>query len=589
MTWLDEQAQKSVIYVSFGSMTMLSREELIELWYGLVNSKKNFLWVVRPNSVAGDGQNIPAELLDESIVAAVPMICWPYYANQQVNSRLVGEVWKLGFDMKDICDRVVVETIIKDLMDVKRAELKRPVDRMMKLARRSVAKDGSSYSSLNRLIEFFHLKKKSQMDDVTISLPSHIVVFPSPIQWPVNTMFDLAEFLCLSGLHVTFLLTPYTNTLLIRHFNVESRLNPYPIIRHLERPLNPLQSIHLHTISDGLSPDHPRSDATELLDSMETLTEPIFKDLLTSGRLISDECGPVSCIISDGFMTFVYDVAKEIQVPVISALSLSPCSLWLLSNLPNPTSAGEVSDPMRGSNDDLLIRRVPGMDGILTGGDLASMQEVERMIPLLNYTVEENNNCIMWLDPQQPKSILYVSIENQAQLKWAQTLELWHGLVNSETRFLWVRRPESILGECRVSPKILKGMKERGCIVDSASNLQVLAHKAIGWFLTFGQWDSVIQGIVEGVPTICCPSSLDQQVNSKFVSKAWKIGLDVEWRWERNIIEKMIRDVMELKGELIDNANKMKYLSRKSVRKGGSSYAMLDRLANDIRFMHNGL
>ncbi|KAI3721151.1 hypothetical protein L2E82_32156 [Cichorium intybus] len=198
MTWLDEQAQKSVIYVSFGSMTMLSRDELIELWYGLVNSRKNFLWVVRPNSVAGDGQNIPAQLLEgtlergymvrwapqeevlahpavggflthsgwnstlESIVAAVPMVCWPYYADQQVNSRLVGEVWKLGFDMKDICDRIVIEKIIKELMDTKRDELMRPVERMMKMARRSVTKDGTSYSNLNRLIEDIKTSKKDE-------------------------------------------------------------------------------------------------------------------------------------------------------------------------------------------------------------------------------------------------------------------------------------------------------------------------------------------------------------------------------------------------------------------------------------------
>lgn len=198
MTWLDEQEKKSVIYVSFGSMTLLSREELIEFWYGLVNSKKNFLWVVRPNSVAGDGQNIPAHLLEgtvergymvrwapqeevlahpavggflthsgwnstlESIVAAVPMICWPYYADQQVNSRLVGEVWKIGFDMKDICDRVVVEKVIKDLMDKKRDELTRPVDRMMKLARRSVSEDGTSYRNLNRLIDDIKTSKKEE-------------------------------------------------------------------------------------------------------------------------------------------------------------------------------------------------------------------------------------------------------------------------------------------------------------------------------------------------------------------------------------------------------------------------------------------
>ncbi|MFS8012876.1 putative 7-deoxyloganetic acid glucosyltransferase [Helianthus anomalus] len=470
-------------------------------------------------------------------------------------------------------------------------------------------------------------------DDLTISLPPHVLVFPSPVQCPINTMFDIAELLCLSGLDVTFLLTPYTKSLLFQHVYIESRLNPYPLIRQIESHSNHLPSIRLHTISNGLPIDHPQSNATQLLDSLWRPLPNRFSKTL-------------SCIISDGYMTFVYDVANELQVPVISALSLSPCSLWVLSNLPNPTEAVEASD----STIDSVIRRVPGLNGILTSGDLASMcqssewthctmkhlrkqirelsrahglilntfkaldgpilshihsicpnlypigpihthlavrQEAERLIPLLNYSREENKDCITWLDLQQPKSVLYVNIEKHAQFEWDQTRELWHGLVNSGNRFLWVRRAESILEEGRVPPKILKGTKERGCIVDSASNVHVLAHKAIGGFLTCGQWESIIQGIVEGVPTICCPLSLDQQVNGRFVSKAWKIGLDVEWRWGRNIIEKMVRDVMELKDGLIDNANTMKYSGRKSVRKGGSSYARLDQLIDDIRCMHH--
>ena len=38
----------------------------------------------------------------ESIAAAVPMICWPYHADQQVNSRYVSQVLKIGLDMKDV-------------------------------------------------------------------------------------------------------------------------------------------------------------------------------------------------------------------------------------------------------------------------------------------------------------------------------------------------------------------------------------------------------------------------------------------------------------------------------------------------------
>ncbi|MBA0780876.1 hypothetical protein Gotri_004927, partial [Gossypium trilobum] len=142
--WLDKQPYRSVIYVSFGSITSTSRDQLVELWYGLLNSKTKFLFVVRPDSVIGkdgEGEDVVKELMEkskdrgyivdwapqevvlnhqavggflthsgwnstlESIVAGVPMVCWPYFADQQVTSRVVSRVWKIGLDMKDVCDR----------------------------------------------------------------------------------------------------------------------------------------------------------------------------------------------------------------------------------------------------------------------------------------------------------------------------------------------------------------------------------------------------------------------------------------------------------------------------------------------------
>ena len=43
---------------------MLTREQLVEFWHGLVNSGQRFLWVMRPDSVAGQdgGSQVPAEL-----------------------------------------------------------------------------------------------------------------------------------------------------------------------------------------------------------------------------------------------------------------------------------------------------------------------------------------------------------------------------------------------------------------------------------------------------------------------------------------------------------------------------------------------
>ncbi|CAK9171807.1 unnamed protein product [Ilex paraguariensis] len=193
--WLDEQLMKSVLYVSFGSLAVVTRDQLLEFWHGLVNSGKRFLWVMRPDSVAGkDGEHhIPAELEEgtkergymvgwapqeevlahpsiggflthtgwnstlESILEGVPMICWPYFADQQVNSRFVGEVWNLGVDMKDTCDRVIVEKMINDLMEVRRAEFKKSADEMSKLAKRAVSEGGSSNCNLDRLIEDIRL------------------------------------------------------------------------------------------------------------------------------------------------------------------------------------------------------------------------------------------------------------------------------------------------------------------------------------------------------------------------------------------------------------------------------------------------
>ncbi|KAF5467376.1 hypothetical protein F2P56_017204 [Juglans regia] len=193
MTWLDAQPLKSVIYVSFGSIKKMTNEEMREFWYGLVNSKKRFLWVIRLDMVdgkdGGDDDQIPSELAEgtrergyiadwvpqeevlahqaiggffthsgwnstlESIVAGVPMLCWPCSADQQPNSRFVSEVWKLGMDMKDVCNRTVVEKMVNDLIVNRRDEFMKSTVEMARLARESASKGGSSYCNLDRLIK----------------------------------------------------------------------------------------------------------------------------------------------------------------------------------------------------------------------------------------------------------------------------------------------------------------------------------------------------------------------------------------------------------------------------------------------------
>ncbi|TMW84800.1 hypothetical protein EJD97_024360 [Solanum chilense] len=188
--WLDAQSKGSVIYVSFGSLVVVSRDEIMEFWHGLMNSKVKFLWVMRPNMLKGDASHdqFMKELVEgckgigyivswapqkmvlahpsvggflthsgwnstlESIIEGKPMICWPQYVDQRVTSRLVNEFWKIGLDMKDICDRFVVEKMVKDLMETRKDEYTKSVERLSKLAKLSVEEGGLSYSNLDCLI-----------------------------------------------------------------------------------------------------------------------------------------------------------------------------------------------------------------------------------------------------------------------------------------------------------------------------------------------------------------------------------------------------------------------------------------------------
>ena len=90
------------------------------------------------------------------------MICWPRFADQQVNSRFVGEVWKMGLDIKDTCDRDIIAKSITDLMEKRNGEFSQRTENMASLAKKAVNEGGSSYINLDRL-----------MQDIRSMIPPH--------------------------------------------------------------------------------------------------------------------------------------------------------------------------------------------------------------------------------------------------------------------------------------------------------------------------------------------------------------------------------------------------------------------------------
>lgn len=197
---------------------------------------------------------------------------------------------------------------------------------------------------------------------------------------------------------------------------------------------------------------------------------------------------------------------------------------------------------------------------------------------------KEDKSCMNWLDSQPYKSVIYVSFGSIATVTRDQLMEFWYGLVNSGCKFLWVIRPDTITGDGEIPEEVLKGTNERGYIVGWAPQEEVLAHQSVGGFLTHSGWNSTLESVVEGVPMICWPYFMDQQVNSRFVSEVWKLGLDMKDTCDRVIVEKMVKDLMvERRDEFLKSSNRMAILANKSLCEGGSSYSNLERLIDDIK------
>ena len=79
--------------------------------------------------------------------------------------------------------------------------------------------------------------------------------------------------------------------------------------------------------------------------------------------------------------------------------------------------------------------------------------------------------------------------------------ELAYGLRDSNSYFLWVVRASE---ETKLPTNFAK-KSENGLVVTWCSQLKVLAHEAVGCFVTQYGWNSTLETLSIGVPTIAMP------------------------------------------------------------------------------------
>ncbi|CAM0876048.1 unnamed protein product [Alopecurus aequalis] len=177
----------SVVYVNFGSHTVLTPEQLAEFAWGLADSGHTILWSIRENLVPGGGLSaLPPEFVAatagrcclttwcpqeqvlqhpavgcflthngwnstcESLAAGVPMVCWPGFADQYTNCKYACEVWGVGLRLDDGVRREQVAGHVRQAMEAE--EIRRSAAGWKARAAKAAAPGGSSYQNLQSMV-----------------------------------------------------------------------------------------------------------------------------------------------------------------------------------------------------------------------------------------------------------------------------------------------------------------------------------------------------------------------------------------------------------------------------------------------------
>ena len=191
LKWLESKEAKSVIYVNYGSSTVMSLHDLIEFAWGLANSDHYFLWIIRSDLVVGESTALPPELEKllgkkgfiaswcsqekvlshpsiggflthggwgstiESLSTGVPMICWPYLWDQLTNCRYICKEWEVGLEMGKDVTREEVKRLVQELMGEGGHKMRNKAIEWQEKARSATDPGGSSFLNVNKLFEEF--------------------------------------------------------------------------------------------------------------------------------------------------------------------------------------------------------------------------------------------------------------------------------------------------------------------------------------------------------------------------------------------------------------------------------------------------
>ncbi|KAI4989869.1 hypothetical protein ZWY2020_038232 [Hordeum vulgare] len=454
----------------------------------------------------------------------------------------------------------------------------------------------------------------------------HVVFVPFPAHGHVAPHTQLARVLHARGFHVTLVHTELHHRRLVL---AEAAASP--------------AWLGVEVIPDGLSLEAPPRTLEAHLDALEQNSLGPFRELL---RAMACRPGvpPVSCVVADAPMSFASIAARDVGVPDVVFFTASAAGLMGYLQFQELVKRGLV--PLKGAGYktdgslDAPVDWVPGMKGMrlrdmptfchTTDADSALLSihllqmrvvaaskavvintfhgmekdVVDALAAFLPpvYTVgplssvvsslpagsddfststdtpslfQEDPECMAWLDGKEARSVVYVSYGSHAAAGADKVKEFASGLARCSSPYLWVLRSDMAAGV---------EVGQNGLIVPWCAQEAVLAHPAVGLFVTHCGWNSILETVIAGVPVLGWPMISEQTTNCRQVTTAWNIGAELPQEAGGDEIAALVKEMMvgEKGMEAREKTLEWKRLAEAATKEGGSSCANLDRFVEDV-------
>ncbi|KAL9225063.1 hypothetical protein vseg_001030 [Gypsophila vaccaria] len=437
----------------------------------------------------------------------------------------------------------------------------------------------------------------------------HVAVCPFPFGTHATPLFNITKKLASSAPHVLF-----------SFFNIPQS--------NAKISDDTLPNIKMFHVWDGVPQGYvfkgkPQEDIELfMVAAPDTLREALAEAEVETGR-------KVSCILGDAFLWFLEEMAQQKQVPWVTTYMSEEHSLLahMYTDLIRETIG--IHETAEQRKDDQLDF-IPGMSKIrvqdlpagIVMGNLESyfarmLHQMGRALPRasavcissceeldpvasnelkskLNKVLNvgplslimqpsslpaDTNKCLAWLDKQEPENcVAYISFGSVARPEATEIASLAQALEASPVKFLWSIRDNL---KVNLPAGFIENTKEKGMMVAWAPQAAVLAHKAVGVFITHFGHNSIMESVACEVPMMGRPFIGEQKLNGRLVEAKWGIGLVVEGGMftKDGVIRSLNRILSSGEGEeMRKNISGLRQVVQKAVGPDGSCSRNLKHL-----------